>query len=194
MATLVDAPEFTANEIYEIQATDPVEGAASGASFGGVGISNQPHQQLANRSAFLKGRQDTNIANIAALQAFTVLFSGARGPNGYLKIPYDDVNAGANQVLMVQWGTLSIPGTIITGDTRYSITFPTAFPNLCYGVISANLYKKTAGANTVASPVSGSINTSGFTVVFDVSDGIAEAAGGSVHETTDGAFWIAIGY
>jgi hypothetical protein len=35
MATLIDAAEFTSNEVYQIQATDPVEGAASGASFSG---------------------------------------------------------------------------------------------------------------------------------------------------------------
>jgi hypothetical protein len=40
MATLIDAAEFTSNEVYQIQATDPVEGAASGASFSGTGISN----------------------------------------------------------------------------------------------------------------------------------------------------------
>ena len=39
MATLIDAAEFTSNEVYQIQATDPVEGAATGASFGGTGIS-----------------------------------------------------------------------------------------------------------------------------------------------------------
>ena len=73
MALLIDSPSFTANEVYEIQATDAVEGAATGASFGGLGLSNQPHQQLANRTAFLKQRQDTNVGNIAALQAFTTL-------------------------------------------------------------------------------------------------------------------------
>ncbi len=35
MSTLTDSPEFTANEAYEIQATDPLEGAAAGASYGG---------------------------------------------------------------------------------------------------------------------------------------------------------------
>ena len=46
MATLIDSPEYTANEIYEIQQTDPVEGAGTGASFSGIGVSNEPHQQL----------------------------------------------------------------------------------------------------------------------------------------------------
>src|SRR5208282_2442936 len=95
MATLIDAAEFTSNEVYQIQATDRVEGAATGASFSGTGISNQPHQQLANRTAFLKQRQDANIANIGALQAFMAEFAGAMGPNGYLAIPIADVNRGS---------------------------------------------------------------------------------------------------
>lgn len=68
MTTLIDNPpsSWTSNEVYEIAATDPVQGAATGAAFSGLGQINQPHQQLANRTAFLKGRQDTNIANISA--------------------------------------------------------------------------------------------------------------------------------
>jgi hypothetical protein len=89
MATLIDSPEYTANEIYEIQQTDPVEGAGTGASFSGIGVSNEPHQRLANRTAFLYGRQNTNIANIGALQSFIAGFSGALKTNGYLKIPLD---------------------------------------------------------------------------------------------------------
>ncbi len=68
MANLIDNPEYTPNEVYEIQQTDKVEGAAAGASFGGIGVSNEPHQQLANRAAFLYGRQNTNIGNITTLQ------------------------------------------------------------------------------------------------------------------------------
>jgi hypothetical protein len=53
MSNLIDSAEFTFNEIVEFNATDFVEGAAVGASFGGIGLDNQPHQQLANRTAFL---------------------------------------------------------------------------------------------------------------------------------------------
>ena len=101
MATLIDAAEFTSNEVYQIQATDPVEGAASGASFSGTGISNQPHQQLANRTAFLKQRQDVNISNIGVLQAFMANFAGAMGANGYLAIPLADVNRGSERKSVV---------------------------------------------------------------------------------------------
>ncbi|MGH7081547.1 MAG: hypothetical protein ACREFV_03680, partial [Acetobacteraceae bacterium] len=70
MATLIDNPagEWTANEVYKIQQTDKVEGAAAGASFGGLGVSNQPQQQLANRTAFLYGQQQTDKSNIGVLQ------------------------------------------------------------------------------------------------------------------------------
>jgi len=67
MTTLIDSPEFSANEIYQIQQTDAVEGAATGASFGGIGVSNQPHQQLANRTALLKQRVSAGAHRIKSL-------------------------------------------------------------------------------------------------------------------------------
>src|SRR5277367_2134233 len=130
MATLIDSPEFTANEIYEIQATDAVEGAATGASFSGIGLSNQPHQQLANRTALLKARQDTNIANIGSLQSFTGLFKGLMGPSGYIEVPYLDVSRGLT-VAIAQWGFVSFSGLTAAQikNQPFSINFPIAFPN-----------------------------------------------------------------
>lgn len=71
MANLIDNPagEWIANEVYELQATDPVQGAGIGASFGGLGFDNQPHQQLANRTAFLNQQRLLDEANIALLLA-----------------------------------------------------------------------------------------------------------------------------
>ena len=129
MATLIDAAEFTSNEVYQIQATDPVEGAASGASFSGTGISNQPHQQLANRTAFLKQRQDVNISNIAVMQAFQALFTGFMAQNGYLKIPIADINKGLIQYI-IQWGLVNW-GTPQTQGLYGPYSFPVAFPNAC---------------------------------------------------------------
>jgi hypothetical protein len=111
MATLTDNASFTANEVYEIAATDPVEGAATGANYGGIGISNQPHQQLANRTALLKQRQDINIANISTLLGFMANFTGSLQQSGYLEIPIADVNRGAVNAI-VQWGSI----TIVQGD------------------------------------------------------------------------------
>jgi hypothetical protein len=129
MATLIDAPEFTSNEVYQIQATDPVEGAASGASFSGIGVSNEPHQQLANRTAFLKQRQDVNISNIGVLQAFQALFSGLMAQNGYLKIPVADINKGLIQYI-IQWGFVNW-GSNESEGLYGPYSFPIAFPNAC---------------------------------------------------------------
>ena len=107
MATLIDAAEFTSNEVYQIQATDPVEGAASGASFSGTGISNQPHQQLANRTAFLKQRQDVNIANIGVLQAFMTNCSPAlMGAERLSAIPRRRHQQRLIQYI-IQWGMVN---------------------------------------------------------------------------------------
>jgi len=144
MSTLTDTPEFTANEIYEIESTDPVEGAAAGASYGGIGVSNQPHQQLANRTAFLKGRQDTNIGNIASLQSqvaalnsFMGEFSGLLAENGYAWI-----GLGA-QKMLVQWGMFA-PTIGITGDTVYTVAWPTAFPTVCIAAFATPIYSNSA--------------------------------------------------
>lgn len=138
MATLIDAPEFTANEVYEILATDKVEGAAAGASFGGIGLSNQPHQQLANRTAFLKQRQDVNISNIAGLLAFEALFKGSAQPSGYLEIPYMDVNYGL-RTMIIEWGNVNFgqPGD---GEGLYGpYNFPIPFPNACLAFVPISM-------------------------------------------------------
>ena len=145
MATLIDSPEYTANEIYEIQQADPVEGAAAGASFGGVGISNQPHQQLANRTGFLKQRQDTNIANIAVLQAFVAGFIGSLQGNGYLKIPISDLQRGSVAAI-IQWGYYSLTQVRIAQDSRFTVVWPIRFPSaILIPPLATNYYFKTAG-------------------------------------------------
>src|SRR5258708_31566032 len=130
MPTLIDTAAFNANEVYTLQQTDQVEGAAVGASFNGIGVSNQPHQQLANRAAFLKARQDTNIANIGILQAFDALFTGSMGTNGYLRVPFTDLNRGQIQIL-VQWGFYSFLGLAPSDVTNesFTVTLPVAFAN-----------------------------------------------------------------
>jgi len=127
MATLIDSPEYTANEIYEIQQTDPVEGAGVGASFGGIGVSSQPHQQFANRTAFLYGRQNTNIANIGALQSFVAGFVGSLKATGYIKIPLTDVSRGP-LIAIIQWGYYALAEQSIPNDTQFTVTWPIPFP------------------------------------------------------------------
>jgi hypothetical protein len=186
MATLTDNPAFTANEIYEIQATDAVEGAAGGASFGGIGVSNQPHQQLANRTSLLKQRQDSNIANIATLQAFVAGFTGSLQQDGYLEIPIADINRGAVSAIL-QWGYYPLSDLKISGDTQFTVTWPAEFPNACFAAISTDLWVKASGLNVVANVVSVSKVSGSF--VLDVPDALSSGP-----EQTNGFYWFAIGF
>jgi|SRR5579884_495386 hypothetical protein len=191
MATLIDVPAFTADEIYAIQATDPVEGIAAGASFGGIGISNQPHQQLANRTAFLKQRQDTNIINIGALQAFVAKFTGSLQANGYLRVPLLDVGRGAI-VAIIQWGYYQLPAVKIPADTQYTVVWPIPFPNtILMPPLATNVYKQTGGANLAASVISWNATQGVF--VLDV-PGVIITSGQALPETTNGFTWLAIGF
>jgi hypothetical protein len=67
MASLTDNASYTPNEVYRISQADVVEGAAAGATFSGIGIDNQPHQQLANRTAWLYGQVQNLNAEVATL-------------------------------------------------------------------------------------------------------------------------------
>ncbi len=189
MATLIDSPEFSANEIYEIQQADAVEGAAIGASFGGIGISNQPHQQLANRTALVKQRQDVNIASIGVLQAFMAGFTGSLQANGYIQIPINDVSRGPI-ITIIQWGYYPLPQLSLSQDTEYAVTWPIRFPNIILGPpLSANVYFQTSGRNTVASPVSW--NSVGGIFVLDVTEGNGLS---TLNEKSNGFSWLAIGF
>ncbi len=201
MGTLIDTPSFAANEIYQIQATDPVEGAADGASFDGVGISNQPHQQLADRTAFLKQRQDTNIGNIGALQSFTAMFKGVMAANGYVQIPFMDVNRGLTAAF-VQWGFCSIDGLLQSQLTNkpFTIPFSVEFPAACEWVIAQWASNSQEGPGAFNQAALGletlSISRTQVTFFADWNAGgsisIANSASGKRGLT--GFYWIAIGF
>jgi hypothetical protein len=191
MATLTDNPAFTADEVYEIQATDAVEGAAAGASFAGIGLDNQPHQQLANRTAFLKGRQDVNINNISAVQSFIAKFAGSLQPSGYLKIPLTDLSRGA-VTAVIEWGYYALGGMDISRDTQYTVSWPLPFPNaILIPPLATNFYKTTGGGNMAVSVVSYNLTQGVF--VFDV-NGVLIQSGQTNPEQTNGFSWLAIGF
>lgn len=192
MATLIDNPEFTTNEIYQIEQTDEVEGAGDGARFGGVGISNQPHQQLANRTALLKQRQDTNIASIARLQATIAKLTSSLQSNGYLKIPLTDVNRGPI-VAIIQWGYSTLAEENIKKDAQFIVNWPIAFPNaIPLPPLTTNVYYKTSGGNLVASVVSWGLT--GGTFVLDVPGALSAVQSSWTGEQTNGFSWLAIGF
>lgn len=180
MANLIDAPEFTADEIYQMQQTDGCEGAAIGASFGGIGINNEPHQQLANRTAFLKNRQDVNIGNIGVLLAFMAEFVSSLGASGYLKIPVDDVALG-QRILIVQWGFAAV--AYAPNDINVAVNWPIAFPaQALFAIATPQGDDFTAGLKSSA-PLSGTQGNFvlGWTGVND-----------DPHPV--GFYWLAIGY
>jgi hypothetical protein len=199
--TLTDTPEFTANEIYEMMSTDPVEGAAIGASFGGLGLDNEPHQQLANRTALLNNHRITDEGNISTLQAFVAQFVGSMGPNGYIEIPVADIGKGQIQYV-VEWGFYSLEGLPASAihNVGFSVAFPLAFPH------AAELATSTWASNDFTPPgpfqngmmslETGALSTSGMTVFTDWDNAasiIMAGAGGSPVGLT-GFYWVAIGY
>jgi hypothetical protein len=191
MATLVDSPEFTDNEVYLIQQSDRLEGAASGASFNGIGVSNQPHQQLANRTALLKQRQDVNISNISILQSFMAGFRGLLQTDGYVIIPVADVSRGSTAAI-IQWGFFRLGSVTIGKDTEYSLAWPIAFPNaILLPPWASNVYVDSGGMSVTASPVSW--NTRGGIFVLDVPAAL-HSQGLAGQETTGGFAWLAIGF
>lgn len=186
MATLLDAPEFTANEVYAIQQTDPVEGAAVSASFGGIGVSNQPHQQLANRSAFLKQRQDTNISNIAVLQSFAAAFTSNLAVNGgWFTIAQNDQARGTVS-LIAQYGAYSNP---INANGPFAFVWSKAFPSLCLwaGAAPYNPNISQAYGQSICEMVSWS--SSGGVINVDL---IGNSSG--ISSGIPGFVWLAIGF
>jgi hypothetical protein len=123
---------WTDGDIYEIPQTDEIEGAASNASFSGLGVDNQPHQVLLNKIQYLHSHQVTDEANIAALQSQAALITSNVGANGWLKLGTNDTNLGTIQII-IQWGSISlIPYGGPAGQPLpipLSFNFPIAFPN-----------------------------------------------------------------
>jgi hypothetical protein len=189
MANLIDIPEYSANQIYRIEATDPVEGAAEGANFDGVGVSNQPHQQLANRTAYLKQRQDNNVAAIEVLQGFAAKFAGSLQTNGYIKIPIADASRGA-VVAIIQWGYRQLSAQKIGNDQTFTVSWPIVFPSAILAPpFATNVYHSTSGFNTAASVIS--YSRTGATFVLDVPGGTSL---GQTNEKSNGFSWLAIGF
>ncbi len=139
----------------------------------------------------LFGRQNTNIANIAALQSFVAGFTGSLKTAGYLKIPLTDVSRGA-AVAIIQWGYYALSQQPIPADQQFIVTWPIPFPNaILVPPLATNVYYVTAGGNAVASVVS--YNVTGATFVLDVPGTLMQRAG-LPSEQSNGFSWLAIGF
>lgn len=82
MANLTENPAVFESGIYQIETTDPVLGGAPNVATG-AGMSNIPHMQLANRTAFLKGVIDGAGLGAAAVPLVTLNSAAARLTGSY---------------------------------------------------------------------------------------------------------------
>ena len=107
-------------DVYQIPQTDTIEGAASGASFSGLGVINQPHQLLLNKLNWLKKQSVQATSDV--------------GASGWYKFSDNDANLGLIKPI-VQWGSLTQSGPVmiqgggpgqVFGAT-FTVTFPISF-------------------------------------------------------------------
>jgi hypothetical protein len=107
-------------DVYQIPQTDTIEGAASGASFSGLGVVNQPHQLLLNKLGWLKKQ--------------SVQGTSAVGASGWYKFSDNDANLGLIMPI-VQWGSLTQSGPVVIqgggpGEVfgaTFTVNYPIAF-------------------------------------------------------------------
>jgi hypothetical protein len=82
MANLTENPAVFESGIYQIETTDPVLGGVPNVATG-AGMSNIPHMQLANRTAFLKKVIDDTGLGAAAVPLVTLNSAAARLTGSY---------------------------------------------------------------------------------------------------------------
>jgi hypothetical protein len=120
-------------DVYEIPQTDTIEGAANGASFGGLGVINQPHQKLLNKINYLKRQSVQATSDV--------------GPSGWYRFSDNDANLGFLTPI-VQWGSIVQSGPLRdTGpgpgggpgssqlNAILTVTFPIAFTAAVWSVV-----------------------------------------------------------
>lgn len=194
MANLTETSAFP-DGIYQIEQTDPVLGGPPNLA-AGLGITNVPLQQLANRTKYLKDA----VAPAALLDAVktvdgsdsgldadlldgkhasnfletSVFGAGSRSlsSNGYQKFPSG---------LILQWGGA---GSDAGNSGVQERLFPIPFPNSCLRVIAADGAVSTTGSVAHIISVLNDYNASGFRYLVTNLNG---------NLVTSVIHWIAIG-
>lgn len=111
MTDLTESGASYPSGIYQLELTDPVLGGPPNEGTGD-GMSNIPHKQLADRTAFLKAAVDSLLDGSA--------FAISVASPGYYTFPGG---------LILQWGT----GNTSVGGLA-SVTYPIAFPTGVFAV------------------------------------------------------------
>ena len=96
MANLTENPASWESGVYQLETTDPVLGGAPNVGTG-AGMSNIPHLQLANRTAFLKKVIDDTGLGAAAVPLVTLNSAAARLTGSY-RFASGDANTPASGV------------------------------------------------------------------------------------------------
>lgn len=187
MANLIEDPTYTwaEGDVYEIAATDQVQGAGSS----GIGIANQQAQILVNKAQFLRKNQVIDEANIAALQLFVAKFVSLLAATGYIEIPVNDVNLGA-QVAVIQWGTIDWGSSGEPEGLYGPYNFPLAFPNAVLAVLVSTITPETPSNDAWDDVVMVSTTNPPTPAQFYVWNNNLGAGGNRARGFT----WIAIGY
>jgi hypothetical protein len=196
-------------DVYEIPQTDQLEGAATGASFSGLGVVNQPHQLLLNKIQKIHGNQLVDETNISTLQIFQSLFTSAVGVNGYLKLGAQDTSRGQIDIIF-QWGTISLLGVSAAAlkNGLWSFNFPIAFPNAIWMLLPYFQSNATSGdlalggAGSLVLEALTPLNQQGNQIATDrmigtgagsdISIGVASSPNDGKGLT--GIGWVALGY
>ena len=150
-------------DVYEIVQTDTIEGAASGASFGGLGVVNQPHQMLLNKLGWLKKQSVQGTSDV--------------GSSGWYQFADVDQNLGQISPI-VQWGQIVQSGPVSDTGTgpgggpgnsqlqgTLTVTYPIAFTTAIWSfIISFTL----ANISTFRQPFAGSDSYGGGDTHYQV--------------------------
>jgi hypothetical protein len=194
-------------DVYEIVQTDEVEGASTGASFGGLGVDNQPHQLLLDKIQYLHTKQLADEANIAALLAFGSGIISDVGPlavpagvGGWLQLSANDSVLGKIELIM-QWGTVALLPYGVPNAPQIPVPltfdFPIAFPNAVWFLVPywqlnlANLQQDYDTSPYALAPLQKQGN--GLITIINNTNQQSVIAYGSRLGAT-GIGWVALGY
>jgi hypothetical protein len=133
--TLIDSASYTPNSVPGILQTDLVEGQATGASHGGIGVDNAAAQALANRTAWLYANKAALTGNANYQFAVAAATQSSQAVNlGQFGVTTGPASVGVSGVqylpsgLIIQWGCNNI-------GAPSSVTFPVTFPHGCFQVL-----------------------------------------------------------
>jgi hypothetical protein len=132
MANLTDAAVWSDNEVYLIDEKDLVEGAKTGARFNDLGVANRPHQQLANRTAYLKDLVNTFSERFSLEQGFIDLDAPELSSQGYLHLPFKNSNTEDHLVFALQWWIKPVVGVAVQTGDYFTMAIPVSRPYVPY--------------------------------------------------------------